>query len=326
MKVKQNIGGTTIKNMDRFNSTIRDAIKEYKMSQTTRVELIRESVDNVVFLVEGKEKKILRISKRSSAEDMRFEYEAIAHLRKSGFSAARWNKTVEGKLFIQNEGRVVVLFDFIEGYQVGFGKHRLQNRNECYAAGEELARLHNAGRDFPSWGLRRRTVFTEMERAIGKKEIIGSLEGGREFIRQLEEMMEFGKGDDGALGIIHNDYRPGNVIFRDEEKVGGVIDFDWSCQGPIIKDLALAVLEWSFPEKADKPDFGFFDAFLKGYNDISRDRYDRNGRLFSWIRFAAISDAATYLCDFLEKGPAYEKKTVDSYMYKKYLFFSDYDG
>jgi hypothetical protein len=80
-------------------------------------------------------------------------------------------------------------------------------------------------------------------------------------------------------------------------------------------------LEWSFPDGRIEPDFIIFDAFLDGHNSATKEKVVKGAELYSWIRFAALSDTATFFCDRLT-SPNLKKRITSSYMYKKYLFFS----
>lgn len=294
-------------------------LEEYGLSGA-RATLLRESADNAVYLIEGAEKKILRLGKRPLPEGVAFECEAVEHLARCGFPVAKWNRTKGGEICARCEDRIAVLFDFVPGYQARADKDSLPSAEECFVAGASLARLHGAGASLVTDAERARNVFTELERAMRYEEIfLQGIEGGEKFIGEVEEAISFGKKYGGATGLIQNDYRPGNVLFRDRDTVSGVIDFDWCCRGPLLKDLALALVEWSFPDGASAPDAGCSDAFLDGYDSAAQNKVQKDGKLVAWMRFAALSDAATYLCDLIDAGQA--KKTIGSYMYDKYVWF-----
>lgn len=298
-------------------------IKQYNLSEPARLQLIRESADNIIYSVGDKDKKILRISKRLPVEDIEFEFGVLEHLSKNNFPVPKWNKTKDGKIFAQDKNTIAVLFDFLNGYSVKTNKDNLPNKNQCYTAGKNLALMHNLGLNFKSDSPRKRSIFSEPERAIKRKDIfINQFEGGKEFVKQVEKAVEFAGKDESIHGLIHNDYRPGNVIFKSDNEISGIIDFDWSCKGPLIKDLALAVVEWSFPDGWTEPSWELFDAFLAGYNSATKTKHEKGPFLYSWIKFATLSDACTYFCDLADELSS-SKKTIKSYMYRKYLFFKN---
>ena len=303
--------------------TLQKILNQYNIPEISPIEIVRESSDNHVYLIGEKNKKILRVSKRLPIEDLRFEYEAMEHLISDGFPVAKWTKTKDGNFYaFAEEIEVAVMFDFLDGYHAGADKGTLPTKEQAYTAGRALASMAEISKTFRPSSSRRRNIFVELERVLQNKETFKKdFEGGEIFVEQVKEVIKFGREDDSPVGFIHNDYRSGNVFFKNDKEISGVIDFDWSCIGPIIKDLALGVLEWSFPDGKTEPDFTIFDAFLDGYNSIAKEKIIRGLKLYSWIKFAALSDTATFFCDRLA-SPDLKKKIARSYMYKKYLFFN----
>lgn len=310
------------------DNLVADIIKCYDLSEPVSVQLVRESADNVVYSIGSKNKKILRISKRLPVRDIQFEVEVFDYLSRNNFPVSKWNKTKDGKLFAQHENAIAVLFDFLEGYQVKVDKDNLPNKKQAHTAGKYLAYMHNASLGFKADFPRKRNIFSELERVINTKRIfIDKFKGGKNFIKHVEEAIKFGKKDKSSSGLIHNDYRPGNVIFKNDNEISGVIDFDWSCIGPVIKDLALAVVEWLFPDGSTVPNRKLFDAFLAGYNSAAKTKYEKSDLLYSWIKFACISDACTFLVD-INEGQDFDEVINDigqCYMYRKYLYFKNFD-
>lgn len=302
---------------------LKDLVRQYEGAGAVKVELIRESADNVVYLVDSGEKKVLRISKRLPAADLEYEHGIIEYLAKNDFPVPRWNRTSEGGLFARHGEKIAVLFDFLSGYQVAAYEECPPNENQCHAAGKTLASLHNICSSLSIDSPRERTVFTELERGLAKRSLLKDrFEGGAEFIERVEAMIEFGRQDGGATGLIHNDYRPGNLFFRNDDEVSGVIDFDWCCDGPLVKDLALAALEWSFPDSRTEPNMKLFDSFIAGYNSVAITQHKKGPSLYRWVCFAALSDASTYFCDLADE-PAIGETKLRSYMYDKFKLFSD---
>lgn len=301
---------------------VKNILKEYGLPESTPVVLLRESADNFVYLVGEDQKKVLRISKRLPIEDIKFEYEANQYLSKKSNLFSKWIKTLKGNCYTVVNEAVAVMFEYVDGHNINIDKDHLPELNIAYSAGRGLGEMRNAGAGFSQVSSRRRTIFSELERVLKisdkfKKEF----EGGEKFVQEVESLLEFARNQNESMGLIHNDYRPGNVIFDNRDNLVGIIDFDWSCTGPLIKDLALAVVEWSFPDGADEPNFLIFDAFLDGYNSVSEIKIEKNENLYSWIKFSLLSDAATYFCDLAE-DPNSEKRVIRSYMYRKYNFFS----
>ncbi|MDO8658339.1 MAG: phosphotransferase, partial [Candidatus Levybacteria bacterium] len=195
-------------------------------------------------------------------------------------------------------------------------------KDQACTAGRTLACMHEIGKTFKPVSSRSRNIFIELERVLQYEDVFKKyFEDGSIFIEQVKETIKFGKEDKSPIGLIHNDYRAGNIFFKNDKEINGIIDFDWSCFGPLMKDIALGVLEWSFPDGRTEPDFTIFDAFLDGYNSVSVQKYAKDKELYSWIMFSALSDTSTFFCDRLSSLDL-KKKIDSSYMYRKYLFFS----
>lgn len=307
-------------------NTITNILNKYDILESEPLTLIRESSDNQVYLVGDKNKKILRLSKRLPIEDVQFEYEVLQHLEINNFPVAPWVKTKDGSIFAFTEGvEVAVMFDFIEGYHATADKDTLPTREQAYTAGKALASMSEVGKTFKPSSPRRRNIFTELERVLENEDVFrNEFERGNDFVEQVKQSIAFARDSKSSVGLIHNDYRTDNVFFKNDNEISGVIDFDWSCIGPQIKDLALGALEWSCADSRTEPDPAIFDAFLEGYNSVSAEKINRGKELYSWIMFAALSDTATYFCDRLTSANTSEqkRKITSSFMYRKYLHFS----
>jgi Ser/Thr protein kinase RdoA (MazF antagonist) len=302
---------------------IKIALQKYHINELEPITLMRESGDNFVYVIGEKDKKILRISKRLPVEDIKFEYEAIKHLSDGGMIVPKILTTKTGDFYTLINDNVAVLFDFLNGHHIEVDKDHFPTIIQAYNAGRGLGFMSNISSGFTSSSPRKRNIFSELDRAITFEKIFTEqFEGGKEFINQINEAITFGKKQNEIEGFIHNDYRPSNVFFDDKNEFAGIIDFDWSCNGPIIKDLALAVVEWSFPDGRTEPDFTIFDSFLDGYNSVANHKWFKNEKLYSWIKFTTLSDAATYFCDLAE-DPTSTKRIIRSYMYRKFTYFNN---
>lgn len=300
---------------------IKKALNNYNLNEVVPITLLRESGDNFVYVIGEKNKKILRISKRLPIEDIKFEYEATEFLSKGNVMVPKWMITKSGDFYTLIDGNVAVVFDFLEGQHIEVDRDHLPTQIQAYNAGKGLGLMSNASIGFTPASPRQRNIFSEFERVISMSDIfIEKFEGGSDFVDQVKIAIQFGKNQNESVGFIHNDYRPSNIFFNSSDELTGIIDFDWSCIGPVIKDLALAIVEWSFPDGSIEPDFKIFDSFLDGYNSVSNNKWQKDEKLYSWIKFTTLSDASTYFCD-LADDPNSTKMIIKSYMYRKYLFF-----
>ena len=301
-----------------------EILQQYELTESAPISFLRESSDNAVYCIGEKDKKILRISKRLPLSDVQFEFEAMEHLSKAGVALPKWIKTKDGNFYATTpETPTAVAFEYLEGVHAERTKEHMPTIVQAHEAGKNLAMLHNAGLDFSSESPRSRTIFSELERVITNKDIfISQFEGGPEFVSEVQEAIVFAKAHSEPKGFIHNDYRVGNVFFEKDnsEKIKGTIDFDWGCIGPLSKDFALGIVEWSFADGALEPDEKVFEAFLEGYDAVAIHKQIKGNDLYQWIWFSGLSDTSTWLCDNIG-NPDFIKKIGRSYMYQKAQYF-----
>lgn len=284
--------------------------------------LLRESSDNRVYKVISidNNKYILRESKRELGSDILFELGWLDKLHQLNFPVARVLRTNYGEMYVTKNEKVLVLFSYIEGQHIKIQKDTKPSIQHTQNAAIALASIHNVSTSIDLAIPRNRTVTTELNRVLSNSDAFSNYyDEGRIFIDLVKKYYEFAHNSKQIQSLILNDYRSGNVLFSGD-KVVGVLDFDWSCIGPRIKDIAHSLMEWSFPDGAEKPWFDIMEAFLQAYNNSSSIKFELGIELFEWIKFSALSDTATYLYDLMQRE---EKRTIKgSYMYQKFLYFS----
>ena len=300
---------------------IEKILDNYDLIEKKPINFLRESADNFVFVIGRVNKSILRISKRLPINDVIFEMELLKHLDSKGVPVSRVIKNKDGLPYSLIDASVCVIFEFMDGVHIKIDKDHLPTKIQAFNAGKNLGLFAEAAKDFIPTSERRRDVFMELNRVLSHEEYFTkNFEGGPEFISQVKEALKFGMSKKGKMSVIHNDYRPSNVFFNSADSVVGLIDFDWACVGPSIKDLALAIVEWSFPDGSDNPDMNIFDEFLSGYNSVVSNKIQKDENLFRWITFTTLSDSATYFCDLVEDRNS-TKRVIRSFMYRKYFYF-----
>jgi Ser/Thr protein kinase RdoA (MazF antagonist) len=295
----------------------------FKLS-VTKASVFRDGSDNVVWNLEtdsGK-KYIARVSKRDMGDEISFEAEWLRYLKSKGLPVVPIVESKSGKGYgVLGDRRSVTVFEFIVGKHLPFDKNTKPNIKAVVSAAKTLALLHNASRGQTTPSSRRRTIYTELERALKNEgEIIEKITDGKEFVSASRRYLALRDSSEPVL--VHNDYRVGNIMFNNNLDVLAILDFDWSCIGPAIKDVAHALAEWSFADGASAHWRDIYDIFLESYNEASGVKIYDDGRLREWVVFSCLSDTCTYIIDCLERG---EIKSVNgSYMYKKFLYFQNH--
>lgn len=295
-------------------------INQFGISNNVNFKLIRETDYNSVYLINTLPKSILRISKRINEKDLLFELDLIEYLYKKGFKVARWLPTVKNKPYAQlNDNTIGTLFEFIKGESINLKTK--PDLMSVFMAGQALGTLHSQTVNYIPKHKRNRNIYSEFERVLKDKEKFAEYyKNGNKFINKIEDMISFAKTQNVKQGVINNDYRVSNVLFNNIHEVTAVLDFDWSCMGPLVKDLALGVVEWSFPDGSNEPWEDILNEFLRGYNTTSPEKWNFTYDFKRWIMFACLSEACTYFVDLMNDKNN-KKKEIRSYMYNKYLFF-----
>ncbi|HEY4478748.1 MAG TPA: phosphotransferase [Candidatus Paceibacterota bacterium] len=288
-----------------------------------RASVLRDGSDNIIWTLEIKngKKYVARMSKRELGGDIAFEAEWLKVLLADGVPVVPIIETKDKKPFaILPTGKTLTIFEFVEGKHLPFGIDQPPPLSAVKSAAEALAKLHNVSRRHDISLSRKRTVFTELERVIAKqKEVEEKVSSGKEFVAEVEKILSWGKNQKFTPVLIHNDYRTGNLLFDENDKVAAILDFDWSCQGPAIKDVAHALVEWSFPDGAKQHWREVFDTFLDSYNRHAEEIIKHDDNLKNWILFSCLSDTATYIIDRLERGEI--KPVAGAFMYQKFQYF-----
>ncbi len=313
------------------NEEVKNIFKEKTGRKVESVGLVQVSDDNLLYKVfSGSDNFAVRFGKRGNKEDVGFETVLLKHLESKNVPASIVVLTNQSEDVWEYEGYVSVIFEWIDGIHVNLDVGISPSLEQLYSAGRALAYLHNANLSFDAPVYRKRTIYTEFERFLSEKDFVTQFfSNGFEIMKWAEELIEFAQDNNEKQIVIHNDFRHHNVFYDsgNNNEVKAIIDFDWACTGPAIKDLALALVEWSFPDGDNKHNDDALKALLKGYSDNISSGLQLNTKdLSKWMQFACLSDAATHWCDsiipFAKKDNSVEER-LKSYMLGKAKYFRD---
>lgn len=292
---------------------ISNIINENKL-EYKKFKIIAESSDNIIVLLidNSNKKSILRISKREKSASIKFEFEINEFLIKNNFKVPRWEK------IYLNNNHISVLMNYINGNNLNLNEITL---NDVEKSSELLAKIHDISKGIKFTKSNSRDIFTEINRVDNYINIFEKLENGKEFLSNIDVYKNWTKKEFKEECLIHNDFRPHNVIKTKHEYY--LIDLDWACIGPSIKDLAHSLVEWSYPDGAEGPNQKIINTFLSKYNLTRNYNLTLDKTLLKWMAFSCLSDTCTYLCDLIEEGE-FSTNKISSYMYKKFKYFNNY--
>ncbi|MFA4827365.1 MAG: phosphotransferase [Candidatus Shapirobacteria bacterium] len=296
--------------------------QRYNLTSPTQIELIRKGPDNEVFkIITDSKTLVLRLSRRQ-INNIDFEVEVLSQLYQLGAKVIPPVYTQDNRpYFITDNEQIGTLFPFVSGHHLEVNKDCKPDLKKVALVAQAFADLHQKGQRLHITYSRARTIYTELERILSHEKLfLSSYKDGREFIAKVKEYLYWARSQSSPQGIIHNDYRPNNVFFN-QEGIEAILDFDWSCSGFLLKDLGLALAEWSYPDGAEGPWADVFDTFYQSYNSRSSVKYPLDTTLYRWICFACLSDACTYFSDILDNNPPHVPQPINSYMLSKFNFF-----
>jgi homoserine kinase type II len=236
-------------------------LADFDIGQAIAFKGIAEGVENSNFLLETEAGRyILTLyERRVRAGDLPYFLNLLGWLADHGFPSARPVADRDGATLKSVRGKPAAIVEFLMGISV-----RRPTTAHCREAGAGLARLHLAGQGYPG---RRENDLGQAAWAP----IFASLWGAADALKPglsatIRADLDYLGRDwprDLPTGVIHADFFPDNVFFRD----GGfaaAFDFYFACDDAWAYDLAIALNAWCF-----EPD-GSFNltagrAMLAGY-------------------------------------------------------------
>lgn len=289
---------------------------DYDIGSPRSFKGIAEGVENSNFLLQtSRGAFILTLyEKRVSESDLPFFLELMEHLAAHGIACPQPVRGKTGGNWFTLNGRPAALLTFLDGVSL-----RRPEVSHCVMAGEALAKLHAAGRDFGR--TRPNALGPDGWTKLAGETLAGADKvqpGLAELIRSsLDELRDWPTGL--PDGIIHADLFPDNVLFIGE-RISGLIDFYFACNDFLAYDIAVMLNAWCF--EAD----GAFNV-TKGKSILSAYRQNRElsdaeiTALPMLARGAALRFLLTRLYDWLNPDPAALVRPKDPRDFAKRLRF-----
>jgi len=204
---------------------------------------IAEGIQNSNFLLETTTGRyILTIYERGvQAEELPYFLNLLRWLAEHGYPSATPVADRQGQLLSGLRGKPAAIVGFLQGLSV-----RRPTVAHCREAGQGLAWLHLAGRDYPG---RRFNTLGQASWAPTfaplKAEADGFKPGLAATIEADLAALEQAWPRDLPSGVIHADLFPDNVFFRDG-RFAAAIDFYFACDDLYAYDLAICLNAWCF--------------------------------------------------------------------------------
>lgn len=263
--------------LSHYDVGVISSAKEYPRGSRRSPKLILETPDGRYLLkrrARGKD-DLLRVA---------FAHALVEHIRKKGLPVPALIKTCdEGTTLLELGNHVYELYAYVDGERCN------DSLEETMRAGETLARFHQAVADFSmDWtppatsyhhapnvraGLNAIPTVTSGHDSVAghEAELLYLTQALHEEYDRMAELVNRAGFASWPIAIIHGDWHPGNMLFRDGT-VCAIVDFDAARHQPRIIDVAYGMLQFSILRGAATPEQwpDFFDEtrmrrFLSGY-------------------------------------------------------------
>ena len=296
---------------------LRAFMSRYDLGEVVTFKGIAEGVENSNFFVRTTRSPLILTvyEKRVREADLPFFLGLMEHLAGRGITCPLPVRTRDGAALGHLAGRPAVLVTFLDGIAV-----KRPSAGHCRAVGAALARLHEAGRDFP---MRRENALS----ISGWPPLFAAAEAEADRVspglaeRIRAELAHLGPRwpEDLPSGIIHADLFTDNVFFLGED-LSGVIDFYFACTDSYAYDLAICLNAWCF-----EPDGSFNGtkgrAMLAGYGSVRRLEPAEVEGLPILARGSALRFLLTRLVDWLHVPAGALVRPKDPLEYDRKLAF-----
>ena len=216
---------------------LRPWLAQFDLGELLTLEGIASGIENSnFFLTTSRGRFVLTLFEKLTPDELPFYLDLTAHLAAAGVPCPGPIPDRRGRNFSLLKDKPAAVVRRLPGVS------RMQpGRAECAEVGEQLARMHLAGRDFLVHQDNPRGPRWWAATALRVKPFMSAANRGL-----LDDELRFQAGhrrDKLPRGAIHADLFRDNVLF-DGARVGGFIDFYFAGVDCLLFDLAVCVNDW----------------------------------------------------------------------------------
>ncbi|MCS5597661.1 MAG: homoserine kinase [Alphaproteobacteria bacterium] len=273
----------------------------YDLGKLQRFEGILSGVENTNYHIHTDTGRyVLTVHEGKVAEsDLPYFLGLIQHLSAAAIPTCGIIPRNDGALYGHLKGKTAAISVYLDGQ--GTAPDDITDA-QCSAAGEMLAKMHEAGDGF---SIRRpnKMGLSKWQSLWGENEdkadsvVEGQAALVNDVFSDLIDVWPMLVTKDLPKGAVHCDFFPDNVFFKDGQ-LSGIIDFYYACDEYFIYDLALTINAWCFNAAAEGIP-ARFDAMMQGYQTVRPLNDDERGIFGLMLQASALRIQMTRLHDYL---------------------------
>lgn len=281
--------------------TLAELIASYDVGALVSAKGIAEGVSNSNWMIEtaGRDGRGARFiltlyERRIDIDELPFFLALLDHLAARGCAVPAIIHDRTGAGLREVEGKAAALIEFLPGVSPSS-----PTPEQARAVGAALAQVHLAALDF---------ALTRRDR-LGPQTNCATLAGCGPALAAIDPALPEAIGwaeqvvarwpENLPRSIIHSDLFPDNVLMLGD-RVTGLIDFYFACDGLMAYDLAVTHAAWSFDKTGAEFSSAIGSALIEGYESVRPLESEERGALTLLAEGACLRFTASRAEDWLE--------------------------
>ena len=304
------------------NKKIEKILREEYNLEMSNIEKLDRGTSNLFKIESGKNKYILKefISKRNKETIMK-EVNIINFLKERCINVPNYVKTVSGNYYTENEGRMIILQNFIDGYIIDNNTGDYQKVIECARI---LGKLTKELMYYPE--LSEENIIEEYfsknrvilgiekleklknninDRNIYRKQIENDLNYRIKILKEIENNFNFDIIDKFTIINSHGDFCSQQLIYNDKVEPT-IIDFEKAKRLPIVWEV---IRSYSYIDKDSKNGDINVNTLVDYFNEFSKyillNKYD-----LKYVSYLYLLQLASSTFGYEEYNEDYNQKEL----------------